>query len=123
MPTAFVLTSTHPQTMQQLDDTRADSNKVSFESIAVPGIEGKRAPGLQGQDIWRRAQVAWALQGLPYIQKRINYSEDKVDLSKRQWIALAEESCKPFSHINMAKFEQVIDNAPPVVEILQVGCR
>ena len=62
----------------------ADLSWVGFEAVAVPGIDGTRAPGLQGQDIWRRVQVAWALQGLPYIQKGTDYSEDNLDPSKRQ---------------------------------------
>ena len=70
---------------------------------------------------WRRAQMAWALKGFPYILKCINRTASCSE--KRDWFIIAEDSAKLFPQANMEEIQLRLGTLPSGVEILQTGYR
>ncbi len=88
-PSVFVLTSTNPQTKRQWTETYNDLTCIGLEVIPVLGLDGERVPCMSWA--WRRAQMAWALTGLPFINKCINMTP----MGKyKDWFIIAEDSAR-----------------------------
>ena len=117
-PSVFVLTSSNPQTKRQWTETCNDFEGIGLNVVPVFGLDGENVPCMA--QAWRRAQMAWAFRGLPFIDKRISMTP----LSGQQdWFIIAEDSAKLFPKASIVAIQARLRNVPPGVEILQTGYR
>ena len=70
---------------------------------------------------WRRAQMAWALKGFPFILKCIYRTASSNE--QRDWFIIAEDSAKLFPQASIDEIQSRLRNLPQGVEILQTGYR
>jgi hypothetical protein len=126
-PIIFLFTSTNPQTLDHLKATASQMAQKGLQVRTVPGLDGERAPGLDTKrDAWRRAMVAWGLQGLPYIRKCADMTDPTppfLEGGERKWYILAEDSCKLYEHVQVTDLRMAAEAAPPGIQIIQAGCR
>ena len=117
-PSVFVLTSTNPQTKRQWTEMCNDFAEIGLDVIPVLGLDGEKVPCMS--QAWRRAQMAWAFRGLPFIDKCIGMTP----LSEhKDWFIIAEDSAKLFPTASIHAIQARLRNIPLGVEILQTGYR
>ena len=119
-PSVFVLTSTNGKTKLQWEATCRNIEKIGLEVVPVLGMDGEEINCMKTQ-AWRRAQMAWALKGFPYILKCINRTASCSE--KRDWFIIAEDSAKLFPQANIEEIQLRLRKLPLGVEILQTGYR
>ena len=118
-PSVFVLTSTNGNTKEQWEATGQNLEKIGLEVIPVLGLDGEYIPCMK--TAWRRAQMAWALKGFPFILKCIHRTASCNE--QRDWFIIAEDSAKLFPQANIDEIQSRLRNLPQGVEILQTGYR
>ena len=89
-PSAFVLTSTNRNTKKQWEATCQDLERIGLGVVPVLGIDGEDIPCME--QIGNKAQIAWALKGLPFILKCLNKTAS--ECGQQDWFIIAEDSAK-----------------------------
>ena len=118
-PSVFVLTSTNHRTKKQWAETCNDLEGIGLEVVPVLGLDGENIPCMA--QAWRRAQIAWALKGFPFIDKCI--SRTPSNCKQQDWFIIAEDSAKLFHKASIEAIQSRLRNIPSGIEILQTGYR
>ena len=119
-PSAFVLTSTNRNTKKQWEATCQDLERIGLGVVPVLGIDGEDIPCME--QIGNKAQIAWALKGLPFILKCLNKTAS--ECGQQDWFIIAEDSAKLSPLVTLETFQSRLQKLPHGIEILQTGyCR
>ena len=119
-PSAFVLTSTNRNTKKQWEATCQDLERIGLGVVPVLGIDGEDIPCME--QIGNKAQIAWALKGLPFILKCLNKTAS--ECGQQDWFIIAEDSAKLSPLVTLETIQIRLQNLPHGIEILQTGyCR
>ena len=119
-PSAFVLISTNKNTKKQWEATCQDLERIGLEVVPVLGIDGEDIPCMEQTE--NKAQIAWALKGLPFILKCLNKTASGCE--QQDWFIIAEDSVQLSPRATIETIQLRLQNLPHGIEILQTGyCR
>ena len=119
-PSAFVLISTNKNTKKQWEATCQDLERIGLGVVPVLGIDGEDIPCME--QTGNKAQIAWALKGLPFILKCLNKTAS--ECGQQDWFIIAEDSAKLSPLATIETIQLRLQNLPHGIEILQTGyCR